>query len=73
MILIGDKNKVSEALIKLLKEMYRDLLQHVYTAGKPGVFREVCFVRLLSLVVNKSDISFTASLKNHPSLPFLTV
>jgi hypothetical protein len=38
-----------------------------------GVFREACFVRLLSAVLRDSDCPCIASLRSHPSLPFLTL
>ena len=37
------------------------------------MFREVCFVRLLSLVVRESETASVAVFKSHPSLPFLSL
>ena len=39
----------------------------------PGVFREACFVRLLSVVDRESDCPSIAGLRNHPSLPLLSL
>ena len=44
----------------------------VFLAGH-GVFKEVCFVRLLSAVLSESDSPSVASLRGHPSLPLLTL
>ena len=44
----------------------------VFLAGH-GVFREVCFVRLLSAVLSEADSPSIDSLRSHPSLPLLTL
>ena len=38
-----------------------------------GMFREVCFVRLLKVVTSESDSALVDCTRHHPSLPFLSL